>query len=215
MDRLLLGIDALAFLEEEGLPVLESSLAKHVDAAVSIASRMRFPVALKISSPNVVHKTEFGGIRLPLHSESEVREAFHELADTFLSSNPQANLEGVIVQKLGKGFELIVGTMKDEQFGPVLMVGSGGIFVEAINDTSFRLIPIEGTDAREMIEELRGCKVLKNQRTMTVDLATIESFLLQTSTLAESHPEIHEMDLNPVFVSADGIAVCDARIRMG
>jgi len=94
-------------------------------------------------------------------------------------------------------------------------VGSGGIFVEAINDTSFRLIPIEGTDAREMIEELRGCKVLKNQRTMTVDLATIESFLLQTSTLAESHPEIHEMDLNPVFVSADGIAVCDARIRMG
>jgi acyl-CoA synthetase (NDP forming) len=120
-----------------------------------------------------------------------------------------------MVQKLGKGFELIVGARKDRQFGPVLMFGFGGIYAESIKDVSFRLIPVTKRDAREMIEELQSYATLKNPRSGTVDLPCIEDFLLQVSRLIEKHEEIQEMDLNPVFVASRDIEVCDARIRLG
>ncbi|MFZ0927824.1 MAG: acetate--CoA ligase family protein [Syntrophobacteraceae bacterium] len=215
MERLLLGVDALAFLDNEGLKVLESSLARDENEAVSMASRIGLPVALKVSSPDVVHKTETGGIRVSLKSEGEVRQAFREIVSMFRSDSPGKQLDGVMVQKLGKGFELIVGARKDRQFGPVLMFGFGGIYAESIKDVSFRLIPVTKRDAREMIEELQSYATLKNPRSGTVDLPSIEDFLLQVSRLIEKHEEIQEMDLNPVFVASRDIEICDARIRMG
>ena len=215
MERLLLGVDALAFLDKEGLRVLESSLARDENEAVSMASRIGLPVALKVSSPDVIHKTETGGIRVSLKNEGEVRQAFREIVAIFKSDSPEKQLDGVMVQKLGKGFELIVGARKDQQFGPVLMFGLGGIHAEAIKDVSFRLVPIAKRDAREMIEELQRYATLKNPRSGTVDLPSIEDFLLQVSRLIETHEEIQEMDLNPVFVASTDIEVCDARIRIG
>ena len=215
MERLLLGVDALAFLEQEGLRVLDSSLARDENEAVSMASSMGFPVALKVSSPDVIHKTETGGIRVSLKSEGEVRQAFTEIVAMFRSESPEKQLDGVMVQKLGKGFELIVGARKDQQFGPVLMFGLGGIHAEAIRDVSFRLIPVSKRDAREMIEELQSYGTLKNPRSGSIDIPCIEDFLLQVSRLIEKHEEIQEMDLNPVFVASREIEVCDARIRMG
>ncbi|SPF43488.1 Acetyl-CoA synthetase (NDP-forming) beta subunit [Syntrophobacter sp. SbD1] len=215
MDRLLLGVDAIAFLDKEGIRVLESSLARDENEAASMASRIGFPVALKISSPDVIHKTETGGIRVLLKSEQEVRQAFREVTTVFRSDSPEKKLEGVMVQKLGRGFELIVGARKDRQFGHVLMFGLGGIYAEAAKDVSFRLIPVTKRDAREMIEELQCYGMLKNPRSGTVDLPGIEDFLLQVSALIEKHEEIQEMDLNPVFASSSDIEVCDARIRIG
>ncbi|MFZ0944086.1 MAG: acetate--CoA ligase family protein [Syntrophobacteraceae bacterium] len=212
MERLLLGVEALAFLEKDGLPVLKSSLARDENEAVSVASKMGFPVALKISSPDVVHKTETGGVMVSLKDEGEVRRAFKEIVDMFKADSPAKRLDGVMVQELGKGFELIVGTRKDPQFGPVLMFGLGGIFAEAMKDVAFRLVPIDSRDAKEMIEELKGYAALKNPRKGTIDLPAIEKFLMQVSKFLEKHSEIQEMDLNPVFVASRDIEVCDARI---
>lgn len=215
MEELLLGIEAFSFLEKEGFPVLKSILTKDENDAVKVASDMGFPVALKIASPDIIHKTEIGGIRVPLNDEGEVKEAFRDLVQTFTSSNPEKRLDGVIVQRLGSGLELIVGTLKDDQFGPVVMFGLGGIFVEAINDVSFRLIPIEASDAKDMIEELEGCRILTSPRRETINLAIIENFLLKISRFIEKHREVQEMDLNPVFISSLGIEICDARIKIG
>lgn len=213
MEKLLLGVDALSFLEGEGLRVLESVLAREEDEAAGAAEKMGFPVALKICSPDVIHKTETGGIRVLLKSEGEVRRAFAEIVKSFRANHPEKRVQGAIVQRMGRGFELIVGTRRDEQFGPVVMFGLGGIFAEAIRDVSFRLVPIESRDAREMIEELKSYSALKNPRSGTVDISSIEDFLLRVSNLMEKHGEIQEMDLNPVFVEGCDIEICDARIR--
>jgi acyl-CoA synthetase (NDP forming) len=215
MDRLLLGADALTFLEKEGLRVLACSLAADENAAASMASKMGFPVALKVSSPDVIHKTETGGIRVSLKSEEEVKQAFREIVSVFMSGNPGKRLDGVMVQKQGRGFELIVGARKDRQFGPVLMFGLGGIHAEAIKDVAFRLVPVTTRDATDMMKELRGYGALVNPRNGTVDLPRLADFLVQVSGLIEKHAEIEEMDLNPVFVASSDIEVCDARVRIG
>ncbi len=215
MERLLLGVEAFDFLEKEGVPVLKTVLARDENEAAAMASRIGFPVALKVSSPDIVHKTETGGIKVSLKDEEEVRAAFTDIVHTFTADQPGKRLDGVIVQKLGRGLELIVGTMTDSQFGPVIMFGLGGIFVEALHDVSFRLIPLEARDAKEIMEDLQGYNILKNPRGEKVDLMAVQNFILQVSRLVEKHPEIREMDLNPVFASPRGVEVCDARIKIG
>jgi acetyl-CoA synthetase (ADP-forming) len=214
MESLMLGVEALSFLEKEGLPVLKTLLAEDEDDAARKASEIGFPVTLKPSSPDVIHKTETGGIRVSLGDESEVRQAFREIVGTFAANCPGKRLDGVIVQKQGSGLEVIVGMLKDLQFGPVLMFGLGGIFVEAMKDVTFRLIPIENPDAKDMMEELRNYEILKNPRTGKIDLRAIENLLLSISAFITHHPELWEMDLNPVFVSSHGVRICDARIMV-
>ncbi len=214
MESLLLGVEALSFLEKEGFPVLKSLLARNEDEAASKASEISLPVTLKPSSPDVIHKTETGGIRVLLKDEAEVRQAFREIVGTFTSDYPEKRLDGIIVQRQGSGLEVIVGMLRDLQFGSVLMFGLGGVFVEAMKDVSFRLIPIETSDAKDMMEELKGYGVLRNPRSGTIDLPAVENFLLRISTFIKNHPEVREMDLNPVFVSSHGVQVCDARIMV-
>ncbi len=215
MERLLLGVEALTFLEKEGLPVLKAALANDTDQAASVACALGFPVALKISSPDLIHKTEEEGVRVFLTREEEVREAFQDLVKGFRLRSPGKRLDGVMVQHMGAGLELIVGSLMDPQFGPVLLFGLGGIFTEAMRDVSFRLIPIDPKDAREMIRDLRGFQVLANPRRDSIDLTAVEKFLLQVSRLIAKHGEIQEMDLNPVFASSVGLEICDARIKIG
>ncbi len=214
MKDLLLGVEALKFLERERLPVLKAVEAAGADEAASAAAGIGFPVALKLLSPDVIHKTEESGVKVGLGSEEEVRRTFQALVDGFALRSPEKRLDGLMVQKMGTGLELIVGSIIDEQFGPVLMLGLGGIFAEAMKDVTFRLIPIAPRDAREMIEDLKGSKVLTNPRGEAIDLALIERFLLEVSRLIEKHGEVQEMDLNPVFVSSRGIEVCDARLKI-
>ena len=146
------------------VPCAQSALAVDPDQAASIASGIGFPVALKISSPDVIHKTETAGVKVCLNREDEVEEAFQGLVHGFALHSPGKRLDGVMVQRMGTGLELIVGSLNDKQFGPVLLFGLGGIFAEAMKDVSFRLIPIEPGDAKEMINDLRGSKVLTNPR---------------------------------------------------
>ncbi len=214
MEKLLLGIEALEFLEKGGLAVLKAELARDPDEAASAAATIGFPVALKISSPNIIHKTEEAGVKLFLKSEDEVRKAFQDIVDRFAARTSKGRLDGVLVQRMASGVELIVGSLEDEQFGPVLMFGLGGILAEAMKDVSFRLIPLGRYDARDMIADLRHSSVLKKPRGETIDVHAIENFLLQVSALILKHREIHEMDLNPVFASQRGLEICDARIKV-
>ncbi len=214
MRSLLLGVEALSFLEKEDFPVLRSVLAKNENEAASMASEINFPVTLKISSPDVIHKTETGGIRVLLRDEIEVIQAFKEIVETFTAGNPEKKLDGIIVQKQGNGLEVIIGVLKDPQFGPVLMFGLGGVFVETMRDVSFRLIPIESFDAKDMVEELKNYEALKKPRSGSIDLTAIENLLFRISTFIVNHPEIQEMDLNPVFISSHGVKICDARIMV-
>ncbi len=213
---LLLGVDALVFLEKEGFPVLRSHLARNEDEVAAQASEIGFPVTLKISSPDAIHKTETKGIRVSLKGEIEVKQAFRELVESFSSSYPEKWLDGIIVQRQGSGLEVIVGMLRDRQFGPVLMFGLGGVFVEAMKDVSFRLIPMETIDAKDMMEELKGYVALRNPRSGPIDLPAVENFLFQASGFIMNHPEIQEMDINPLFVSplGYGVQVCDARIKV-
>ena len=214
MKSLLLGVEALSFLQEEGFPVLKSLLAQNEDDAARKALEIGLPVTLKPSSPDVIHKTETGGIRVSLRDEAEVRQAFREIAATFTTNYPEKRLDGVMVQKQGSGLEVIVGMLRDQQFGPVLMFGLGGVFVEAMKDVTFRLIPIEKADAKDMMEELKGYDVLRNPRSGSIDLPAVENLLMDISTFIAHHPEVQEMDLNPVFVSSHGVQICDARIKV-
>jgi succinyl-CoA synthetase beta subunit len=214
MESLLLGVEALSFLQEEGFPVLKSLLAHNEDDAARKALEIGLPVTLKPSSQDVIHKTETGGIRVSLKDEAEVRQAFRDIVKTFTSNFPEKRLDGVIVQKQGSGLEVIVGMLRDLQFGPVLMFGLGGVFVEAMKDVTFRLIPIETTDAKDMMEGLKGYDVLRNPRSGTIDLPAVEKLLVRISAFITHHPEIWEMDLNPVFVSSHGVQICDARIMV-
>jgi len=214
MEQLLLGVEALAFLHQGGFPVLTSLIAENEDDAARKAFQIGFPVTLKPSSSDVIHKTETGGIRVSLKDEAEARQAFREIVTTFTANCPGKRLDGVMVQGQGSGLEVIIGMLRDQQFGPVLMFGLGGVFVEAMKDVAFRLIPIEAADARDMMEELRNYRVLKTPRTGTIDLPAVENLLVRISTFVTDHPDILEMDLNPVFVSSHGVQICDARIKM-
>jgi succinyl-CoA synthetase beta subunit len=214
MESLLLGIEALSFLQEEGFPVLKSLLAHNEDDATKKALEIGLPVTLKPSSPDVIHKTETGGIRVSLRDEAEVRQAFREIVATFSSNYPEKRLDGAMVQKQGSGLEVIVGMLRDAQFGPVLMFGLGGVFVEAMKDVTFRLIPIEKADAKDMMEELKGYDVLRNPRSGSLDLPAVEKLLVDISTFIAHHQEVQEMDLNPVFVSSHGVQICDARMKV-
>lgn len=217
MERLILGIEALRFLEREGLGVLKSNLAQDEEEAVIAAKEIGFPVALKLLSSDIIHKTEVEGVRVDLRNEREVRKAYRGLIETFHSSHPEGELEGVMIQEMGEGTEVIAGALVDPQFGPVIMFGLGGIFVEALRDVSFRIIPIEQKDARDMIREIKGFPILEGIRGKDrgVDLRSLENLLLNISDLIERHPAIVEMDINPAFASPKGYAICDARIRTG
>lgn len=216
MERLILGVEALRFLEREGLRVLKSRLAQDEEEAVIAAKEIGFPVAIKLLSPEVIYKTEAEGVRVDLRNEREVREAHRRLIETFHTSHPEGELEGVMIQEMGEGTEVIVGALLDPQFGPVIMFGLGGIFVEALRDVSFRIIPIEKKDAQDMIREIKGFPILQGIREEDrgVDLRALEDLLLNISNLIERHPAILEMDINPAFACLEGYAICDARIRI-
>ena len=214
MESLLLGVEALSFLKEEGFPVLTSLLAENEDDTARKALEIGLPVTLKPSSPDVIHKTETGGIRVSLRDEAEVRQAFREIVATFSTNYPEKRLDGAMVQRQGSGLEVIVGMLRDLQFGPVLMFGLGGVFVEAMKDVTFRLIPIEKADAKDMMEELKGYDVLRNPRSGSLDIPAVEKLLVDISTFIAHHQEVQEMDLNPVFVSSHGVQICDARMKV-
>jgi len=207
-------VESKQILEEAGIPTARAQLAAGRDQAIAAAKQMGFPVVLKVLSPEISHKSDVGGVRLNLRSEEEVGAAFDEIVAAARKAEPKARIEGVSVQKMAApGVEVIMGMTKDAQFGPVLMFGLGGVFVEVLKDVAFRIVPLEPRDARQMIREIQGFPVLEGVRGQPpADLAALESMLLRLSAFVEEHPEIAELDLNPVFAYKDGALAVDARI---
>ncbi|MFB3052900.1 MAG: acetate--CoA ligase family protein, partial [Dehalococcoidia bacterium] len=150
-------IESKQILEEAGIPTASARLATSADEAVKAAKELGYPVVLKIVSPDVTHKSDVGGVRLGLDSPEAVTAAFSEISEAVKRHEPKARIEGVAVQKMARpGIEVIVGMSKDPQFGPVLMFGLGGVLVEVLKDVSFRIVPLEPRDARQMVREIKG-----------------------------------------------------------
>ncbi|MCD6479948.1 acetate--CoA ligase family protein [Candidatus Bathyarchaeota archaeon] len=197
-----------------GLPVTRFEVAKSEDEAVEAARRIGFPIVLKVISPQVLHKSDVGGVILNLRDEEGVREAYRRIHENVKAKVPGAVIEGIIVQEMApSSTEVIVGAIKDPTFGPTIMFGLGGIFVEILRDVSFRLVPIERVDAEEMIGEIKAYKILEGARGMPkADKEALIEILLKTSEMLMDIPEIKELDLNPIMVYEKGAKIVDARV---
>jgi acyl-CoA synthetase (NDP forming) len=211
---LLTEVESKDILEEAGIPTARARLASSAQQAAEIAQEIGFPVALKIVSPDISHKSDIGGVKLGLKTAEEVTAAFDEIIAAAKKAQPKAKVDGVSVQQMARpGVEVIMGMTQDPQFGPVLMFGLGGIFVEVLKDVSFRLVPIAARDARQMVQEIKGHPLLEGYRGQEpADIEALERLLLRLSDFIEKHPEISELDLNPIFAYKDGALAVDARI---
>ena len=211
---LLHEVEARDRLKPAGIPVVEMRLAKTKAEAAAVSKEIGYPVAMKILSPDISHKTEAGGVKLNLMNASQVGKAYSEMMASVKEKAPGAKIEGVSIQKMAEpGVEIIIGMSRDAQFGPVLMFGLGGIFVEIMKDVSFRLVPVAPIDAAEMVREIKGYPLLTGYRGQApVDVKKLEALITRVSDFIEQNPDIEELDLNPVIASADGVVAVDARI---
>jgi len=207
-------IESKRILHSLGLPVVVPEAALTAGDAVRAASRIGFPVVLKVLSPDVSHKSDVGGVALNLDNEGAVRDAFERIHRNLAARGIDARFEGVAVQPMAKqGVELLAGTYRDDRFGAMVMVGLGGVLVEVMKDTALALAPIGGREAASMLARLRGAEILRGVRGHPgVDIDAVVSILETISGIAATHPDISEMDLNPVVAYEDGLTILDARI---
>jgi acyl-CoA synthetase (NDP forming) len=200
--------DGKALLRKAGIAVPEGGVAGNDSQAVELAKAVGFPVAMKIVSAQIPHKTEAGGVRLNLADEQAVRSAYQSILDTVSQRQPDAVIDGVLVEKMfpASGREILIGVHRDDAFGLVLTVGLGGIFVEVLKDVAHRALPIKPQDASEMLRELKGYALLEGVRGQApADIAALEDLLLRVSRFATAQgPRLRELDLNPVWVGRDG-----------
>ena len=211
--KVLTEIESKEVLKEAGIPVLEARLARTKKEAVALAREIGLPVVLKVVSPDITHKSDVGGVKVGLKSIKEVERAYSEIKRSAAEKVPGAEIWGVSVQKMApQGVELIIGMTKDEQFGPVIMFGLGGIFVEVLKDVSFRIVPLTRRDASEMIREIKGFPILGGYRGEPVDISSIEDMIMKLSEFAYKNEDVKEIDMNPVFAYRDKAFAVDARI---
>jgi acetyl coenzyme A synthetase (ADP forming)-like protein len=210
--------EAHALLQAYGFPVLKFHLARTQQQAARAAADMGYPVVLKIVSPQIVHKVDVGGVKLNLQDEAAVRQAHRELISSVSAAHPQARIWGVFVQQfISGGKEVILGLKRDRHFGPLLLFGLGGIYVEALRDVTFRIAPIRELGAYRMIQQIRSFKILEGYRgEKPSDIEAIAECLLRLSQLSQEIEEIEELDINPliVFPQGQGVRVVDARILL-
>jgi acetyltransferase len=212
--HLLLEFEAKKLFEIHGAPVPKDCLVQSADEAVQCALDLNTDVAMKIVSPDILHKSDAGGVRIKLSSEKEIRSAYGEIMTNSKKYDAKADIRGVLVSPMAdEGVEVIIGTKIDDQFGPVIMYGLGGIMVELLQDVAFRVLPISPTEARKMIAETKSYPILDGARgTPALDKKALRKLLMLCSDIVESYPQIEEMDLNPVIVHQKGVSVVDARI---
>jgi acetyltransferase len=208
-------IEGNEILKCYGFDVLPVHLAVSEDEAASIAEKMGYPVVMKIVSTQILHKTDAGGVVLGLKSKQEVRQAFREIVKRAKSYDPDAVIDGVLVERMAPPGEEVILGLNRYDIGPLLMFGLGGIFVEVFKDVAFRLAPIGRTEAGRMIREIRGFKLLSGFRGRPMaDLEALERAVVSLSDLAVNHPEISEMDINPLLVHGEGKGATVVDCRM-
>jgi len=204
-------------LNAVGLKAPPCGYAHSESDALSAASSLGFPAVLKLDSPDVLHKTDVGGVRLNLRNEREVREAFRAMAERFPDVLEPAGRTRIVVQPMVQGIETLVGMTEDPVFGPLIAFGLGGVETEVLRDVAFRLAPLTENDADKLVRSIRSFKLLQGYRgSPPADIEAIKDVLLRISLLAQRVPELAELDLNPVMAlpSGQGCRILDARARV-
>ena len=207
-----------ALLQAMKIPIVPGHIATSAEDAVKLAQEIGYPVAVKLASHQIVHKTEVGGVQLNLVDDQAVHEAFNRIRARVEQAGKLDAMEGVLVQPmLSGGVEVMVGMTRDRLFGPLLAFGLGGIHVEILGDLQFRIAPLTDRDAAEMIRGTKGYRLLSGYRGQpAVDLKALEDVLLRISHLAKAIPEISELDLNPIFAlpEGQGCRIVDAKLKI-
>jgi acyl-CoA synthetase (NDP forming) len=206
--------EAQRICELHRIPTPKSGLATNAEEAVHQAKEIGFPVVMKIVSPQILHKSEVGGVVSDIRDERQLKSEYEKLIARMRSKEHSARLLGVLVQRMmPPSTELIVGGIRDKQFGPAVMFGIGGIFAEVYDDVAFRVAPIDTTDALNLIRGLRGSKILSGFRGRPpADLDAIVGVLIDVSKLMTEHDTIEQLDLNPIIAYSDGLCAVDCRI---
>jgi acetate---CoA ligase (ADP-forming) subunit beta len=211
---LLNEVEAKQLLAQAGVPVVETVLATSVEEAKLAAEKIGYPVVVKVVSADISHKSDVGGVKIGLVDADEVSQAYQAIMANSRAAVPDAVITGVAVQAMAsEGIEVIIGMVKDPQFGPVMMFGLGGIFVELLKDVSFRVLPLTERDARQMVDDIKGQAILDGVRGQApADKTALCQLIMKVGQFIEQHPEIQELDMNPVFAYAEGAVAVDARI---
>lgn len=201
-----------------GFPLLKSRVAGELSELESVIAEIDFPIAMKIISPDIVHKSDAGGVILKIKTIEQARNAYEKIIENARNYNPKARIDGVLIEEMAKGgMEVILGATRDPSFGPICMFGLGGIFVEALKDVTFRLAPMSELSAENMIHSIKAYKVLKGIRgNPPTDIEAVKLSILRLSQMVADHPEISELDINPLIVYPEGkgCMVADGRILL-
>jgi len=213
----LLETESRELLKEYHISLPEAELADSIEKAIEIGNAMRYPLAMKVVSPDIIHKSDAGGIKLGLNNREDIKTAFKEITTNAEKVVEKKNIIGTLISPMAKkGQECIIGMIRDAQFGPVIMFGLGGIFVEVLKDVSFRVTPLAAEDIDEMVKEIKGYKILTGIRgEKPKDIDAIKDILARLSEIAIDNPEIKEIDLNPVIVHEKGASIVDSRVIIG
>lgn len=212
--KILLPDEAMDVIKSSGIPTPAYALVKTVHEASVEAKTMGFPVVLKIVSQDALHKSDVGGVVVDIENEKEVERNYNEIMNNLFKKVRDADVTGILVEKqMPKTTEVIVGGIRDEQFGPTVMFGLGGIFVELFKDVVFRIAPVTETEALEMIKEIKGYSLLNGYRgAERLDIRQLARTVVTVSELVSDIDEIKEVELNPLLVYTEGVTAVDARI---
>jgi len=212
--KFLLEPEAKRLCASYGIPVTNFKMAKNIEEAVKYAHEIGYPVVVKVVSPDILHKTDVGGVVLNINNDEELEKACNMINSNVRKYRPRARILGYLIEEYApSSIEVIVGVKMDPQFGHVIMFGLGGVFVEILKDVTFRILPITDDDAEEMIHEIRGYPLLVGYRGQPpVDIVTIREIILKVSNMVMENPVIKELDLNPIRVYSKGAKVLDARV---
>jgi len=213
----LLETESRDLLREYGMPLPNAGFAKNLSEVNEICAEIGFPIAMKVVSPDIIHKSDIGGVKLDLNNIEEAEKAFNEILSNAEKVTQRDRVLGVLISPMiRKGQECIIGMTRDPHFGPVIMFGLGGIFVEILKDVSFRVAPLAQEDIEEMVKEIKGYKVLTGIRgERPKDIDSIKDILARLSQMVIDNPEIKEVDLNPVIVHEQGASIVDSRVIIG
>lgn len=211
IERAMTMIDDFKMLEKNGFKLLPYGLAKTEDEAVALAKKIGYPVVLKVVSPEIIHKTDVGGVKVNIKNEEGVRLMYKEL----VAAANGKKLDGILVQKMArKGLELIIGGVYDKQFGHMIILGFGGVYVEIFKDITARLCPINKYDVLEMVRELKSHPIIMGARgKKAININSLEEVMIKACRFMQKE-KIAEMDLNPVVFDEKGYDIIDARFRL-
>lgn len=213
-NRNLLEHEALRLFESYNISVPKYMLVHNKEQAIEAASKIGYPVVLKIVSKDILHKSDVGGVMVGLKTHTDVEKAYDEILENVSAKVDSPSIEGMlVVENVQKGFELVAGMVEDAQLGRAIMFGLGGIYVEVLKDVTFTMLPIDKNEALEMIKSIKSYKILNGYRgDKPKDIASIQELLTNLGSLALDNPEIKEIDINPFFVYEKGLKIVDARI---